>query len=54
MVCSQRLVRRLCPHLAKLSENYSNPDELNKFQKLLQISKLQDEIKLMEPVGYEH
>lgn len=54
MVCAQRLVRRLCPHCAKLSEKYNKPDELQKLQKLLQIPKLPDEVKLMEPVGCEH
>ncbi|MDR2776428.1 MAG: GspE/PulE family protein [Puniceicoccales bacterium] len=54
MVCAQRLVRRLCPHCAKESEEFNTPDELEKLHSLFNVPKLPANTKLMEAVGCEH
>ncbi|MDR0742523.1 MAG: GspE/PulE family protein [Puniceicoccales bacterium] len=54
MVCAQRLVRRLCPHCAKESEEFNTPEELERLRCLFSISKLPTNTKLMKAVGCEH
>ncbi|MDR1401765.1 MAG: type II/IV secretion system protein [Puniceicoccales bacterium] len=54
MVCAQRLVRRLCPHCAKVSAKLNNPAELQRLKDLFKINKLPADVQLMEAAGCEH
>ncbi|MDR3144439.1 MAG: GspE/PulE family protein [Puniceicoccales bacterium] len=54
MVCAQRLVRRLCPHCARESKKFNDPEERERLCRLFEVFNLPEDSKFMEAVGCEH